>query len=334
MTKGRLLMRLKFGFAPLLGVLAALAAPAPSALAYTAFVTNEKDNSVSVIDTEKLEVTKTFKVGQRPRGVILSKDAKWLIVCTSDENLIQVYDTKTYELVKTLPSGPDPELLTLAPSGNPLYVANEDDNLVTVIDINTGKVITDIPVGVEPEGMGMSPDGKVLVNTSETTNMAHFIDTETKKTFDNVLVDARPRVAMFNIAATQLWVSSEVGGTVTVINPKDRKIIGKVNFEIPGITRQAIQPVGVRISPDDKLAFVALGPANRVAVIDTATLQVIKYLLVGQRVWQMAFTPDYKYLLTTNGASNDVSFIDVAALKVVKSVRVGRYPWGVVVAPF
>lgn len=327
-------MRFKFGFAPLLGVLAALAAPAPSALAYTAFVTNEKDNSVSVIDTEKMEVTKTFKVGQRPRGVILSKDAKWLIVCTSDENLIQVYDTKTYELVKTLPSGPDPELLTLAPSGNPLYVANEDDNLVTVIDINTGKVITDIPVGVEPEGMGMSPDGKVLVNTSETTNMAHFIDTETKKTFDNVLVDARPRVAMFNSAATQLWVSSEVGGTVTVINPKDRKIIGKVNFEIPGITRQAIQPVGVRISPDDKLAFVALGPANRVAVIDTATLQVIKYLLVGQRVWQMAFTPDYKYLLTTNGASNDVSFIDVAALKVVKSVRVGRYPWGVVVAPF
>jgi PQQ-dependent catabolism-associated beta-propeller protein len=327
-------MRFKFGFTPLLGVLAAVAAPTPSALAYTAFVTNEKDNSVSVIDTEKMEVTKTFKVGQRPRGVILSNDAKWLIVCTSDENLIQVYDTKTYELVKTLPSGPDPELLTLHPSGNPLYVANEDDNLVTVIDINSGKVVTDIPVGVEPEGMGMSPDGKVLVNTSETTNMAHFIDTETKKTFDNVLVDARPRVAMFNNAATQLWVSSEVGGTVTVINPKDRKIIGKVNFEIPGITRQAIQPVGVRITKDDKLAFVALGPANRVAVVDTATLQVIKYLLVGQRVWQLAFTPDYKYLLTTNGASNDVSFIDVAALKVVKSVRVGRYPWGVVVAPF
>jgi len=90
----------------------------------------------------------------------------------------------------------------------------------------------------------------------------------------------------------------------------------------------------VRITKDDKLAFVALGPANRVAVVDTATLQVIKYLLVGQRVWQLAFTPDYKYLLTTNGASNDVSFIDVAALKVVKSVRVGRYPWGVVVAPF
>ena len=80
-------------------------------------------------------------------------------------------------------------------------------------------------------------------------------------------------------------------------------------------------------------AFVALGPANRVAVIDTKTYKVRKYLLVGQRVWQMAFTPDQKYLLTTNGLSNDISVIDVAGLNVVKSIPVGRLPWGVVVSP-
>jgi PQQ-dependent catabolism-associated beta-propeller protein len=180
----------------------------------------------------------------------------------------------------------------------------------------------------------MSPDGKVLVNTSETTNMAHFISTETNKTFDNVLVDSRPRVAEFNTAGDQLWVSSEIGGTVSVIDPKTRKIIDKVTFEIPGITPEAIQPVGVRITKDGKLAFVALGPSNRVAVVDTKTRKVIKYLLVGQRVWQLAFTPDDKLLLTTNGTSNDVSVIDVEKLKVIKSIKTGRYPWGVVVAPF
>jgi YVTN family beta-propeller protein len=78
---------------------------------------------------------------------------------------------------------------------------------------------------------------------------------------------------------------------------------------------------------------VALGPANRVAVIDTKTYQVKKYLLVGQRVWQLGFTPDQKTLLTTNGLSNDISVIDVADLKVTKSIPVGRLPWGVVVAP-
>ena len=327
-------MRFKVGFAWMLSVCIALMVPTPAALAYTAFVTNEKDNTVSVIDTDKLEVIKTFKVGHRPRGIVLSKDAKWLIICASDDNIIQVYDTKTYKFIKSLPSGPDPELQILHPSGNPLYVANEDDNLVTVVDIKQGKILTDIPVGVEPEGMGISPDGKVLVNTSETTNMAHFISTETNKTFDNVLVDSRPRVAIFNEAGTQLWVSSEIGGTVTVINPADRKIIAKINFEIPGITKEAIQPVGVRITKDGKKAFVALGPANRVAIVNTETFKVEKYLLVGQRVWQLGFTPDDKLLLTTNGTSNDVSVIDVDKEKVIKSIRTGRYPWGVVVAPF
>ena len=121
---------------------------------------------------------------------------------------------------------------------------------------------------------------------------------------------------------------------MTVIDPKTRKIIAKIGFEIPGVNQDAIQPVGVRITKDGKRAFVALGPANRVAVIDAATFKVERYLLVGQRVWQLGFTPDEKLLFTTNGTSNDVSVIDVEKLRVLRSIKVGRYPWGVVVAPF
>jgi YVTN family beta-propeller protein len=68
-------------------------------------------------------------------------------------------------------------------------------------------------------------------------------------------------------------------------------------------------------------------------VINAQTLQVEKYLLVGQRVWNLAFSPDQKQLYTTNGISNDVSIINLVEQKVVKSVAVGRYPWGVAVKP-
>ena len=83
---------------------------------------------------------------------------------------------------------------------------------------------------------------------------------------------------------------------------------------------------------DRSKAFVALGPANHVAVIDANKLEVERYLLVGQRVWQLALTPDDRLLFATNGNSNDVSVIDVPSLKVVKSMPVGSAPWGVAIS--
>jgi PQQ-dependent catabolism-associated beta-propeller protein len=181
--------------------------------------------------------------------------------------------------------------------------------------------------------MGISPDGKTIVNTSETTNMVHFIDGATHEVVDNVLVDPRPRFAEYQADGKKLWVTAEIGGTVAVIDPTSRKVIKTIEFAIPGVNKDAIQPVGVRVTKDGKRAFVALGPANRVAVINGDTYEVERYLLVGQRVWQLAFSPDEKLLFTTNGASNDVSIIDTERLRVTKSITVGRFPWGVAVAP-
>jgi len=117
-----------------------------------------------------------------------------------------------------------------------------------------------------------------------------------------------------------------------VIDPVKREVSKKITFDIPGLRKEAIQPVGISITSDGKTGFVALGPANRVAVINAATHEVQKYLLVGQRVWHLAFTPDEKYLLTTNGVSNDVSVIDVASLRVIKTIQVGELPWGIAVS--
>ena len=162
--------------------------------------------------------------------------------------------------------------------------------------------------------------------------MAHFIDTATREIVANVLVDARPRYAEFKQDGSELWVSAEIGGTVSIIDPVKREVTKKITFEIPGLRREAIQPVGVNLTKDGKTGFVALGPANRIAVVDGITHQVTKYLLVGQRVWHMAFTPDEKFLLSTNGVSNDVSVIDVASLRVIKTIQVGELPWGVTIS--
>ncbi len=47
----------------------------PTALpAATAYVSDERGNSITVIDTITLKPIATWEVGKRPRGILLSKD--------------------------------------------------------------------------------------------------------------------------------------------------------------------------------------------------------------------------------------------------------------------
>jgi PQQ-dependent catabolism-associated beta-propeller protein len=163
--------------------------------------------------------------------------------------------------------------------------------------------------------------------------MAHFIDAETFEIKGNVLVDQRPRIAEYTADGKEVWVSAEIGGTVSVIDADSFEIKKKISFSVPGLQPEALQPVGVRILSDRSRAFVALGPANRVAIIDAQSYEVIDYVLVGQRVWQLALSPDEKQLFTSNGVSNDITLIDVEREKARKSIPVGSYPWGIAIKP-
>src|SRR5262249_17053297 len=155
------------------------------------------------------------------------------------------------------------------------------------------------------------------VATSETTNMAHVIDLASQKLVANVLVASRPHEAVWTADGRQLWVSSELGGTVSVIDPDGFKIVARIGFSIPPVRAETIQPVGIAITRDRKTAFVALGPANRVAVVDAQTLAVKDYILVGQRVWGVTLNPDESRLYAANGLSNDVTVIDLNRLRAV-----------------
>lgn len=244
---------------PLVSFLALLAAG--RAEAYTVFVSNEKDNSISVINSTTLTVTSTFKVGRRPRGIGVTPDGKYLIVCASDDHRVEVWDTTTLKKVKDLPFRSRSGAVRLQP-GRQADLCRQRERQPGHGGRHRqrqGKAVKEIPVGVEPEGMAVSPDGKTVINTSETTNMIRLVDAETLEVTDNVLVDSRPRFAEFTRDGSKLWTAAEVGGTVTVIDPKTKTILKKIEFSVPGLNKEAIQPVGVRVTKDGKKAFVALG---------------------------------------------------------------------------
>jgi YVTN family beta-propeller protein len=131
----------------------------------------------------------------------------------------------------------------------------------------------------------------------------------------------------------RIWVSSELRGSVAVFDAGSREPLAKIGFQVPGVSSELVQAVGIQLTRDGRRAYVALGPSNRVAEIDAQSFKVLRLYLVGQRVWHIALSPDERRLYSANGNSSDVSVIDLERGDVIKSIGVGRSPWGLVVAP-
>ena len=65
--------------------------------------------------------------------------------------------------------------------------------------------------------MAASPDGRWVYVTCEGTGAVEVIDTATTKMVKELAVGGRPRAAAFLPDASKAYVTSETGGTVTVI---------------------------------------------------------------------------------------------------------------------
>ena len=257
-----------------------------------AFVSNERDGTITVIDTKTDRVVSTIKVGGRLRGIRLSADRNTLWVAISyptnqsqGEDKIAQLDLNG-NIIAKYEAGTDPENFVLDDHATRLYIANEDAGTASITDIKANRVIASMPVGLEPEGAAMSPDGRWV------------------------------------------YITSEASSRVSVIDTKDHTVMKTI--ELPRVDGSAqLKPKGIVVSADGKRVYVATGRGNSVAVIDGEQFAVITLIPVGQRPWGIALTPDGRKLYTANGVSNDVSVIDTSTNKVITTIKAGDGPWGI-----
>jgi PQQ-dependent catabolism-associated beta-propeller protein len=316
---------MKLYWTPLLLLMAFTITSVNAAPSGRIFVTNERGNTLSVINGETLEVEATIDIGERPRGVGLSPDGTELYVAVSEENKIVVVDPNSLKILRDFEAGSDPEAFAVHPNGN-IYISNEDDAKATVFDPKTGKQIAEIRVGLEPEGVAISPDGKRVIVTSESTNMLHVIKAPENIIENNILIGSRPRAATFSQSGDIAYATAEISGEVVKVDMNSAKIIKT------GTTGDSkSKPKDVILSKDEKVIYVAGGRANKVVVMDANTLEIIKGIPVGKRVWGLAISKDGKRVFSTDGVSGTVSVIDTNKNEVIKTIDVGEFPWGVVI---
>lgn len=82
------------------------------AWAYEAWVTNQEDHTVIVIDTETNKVIDTITPGgKKPHNIAFSPDGVHAFIANAASNDVSMVDVKTRKLVATLPAGTKPTVL-------------------------------------------------------------------------------------------------------------------------------------------------------------------------------------------------------------------------------
>ena len=347
--------RNRAGSAPPRVSLAAALATAIAALAHPvvapaerAYVSNEDDGSVTVVDTARLQVIGTFQVGKRPRGLALSRDAARLYVaitglpkcpppmpeeeCTKhrDPSADGIAVVATAALTETgiFKGVSDPERVALSHDGRALLVSEEDSAQLCVLDAARGSVIARIKVGGEPEGVRASPNGRYVVVTSESDNTVSIIDAAKYVLLRTVAVGKRPRDLAFSPDSHLAFVSGEGDASVyRVALPSGSPSTQFVQL------REDARPMGVVFDPKRGRLYVSTGHGGTVAVISAKDAALLGEIQVGGRPWGIALADGGARLLAATGPSGTVVAIDTRTLSVVGKVRVGHGPWGVVVGP-
>src|SRR4029450_10160248 len=104
--------------------------------------------------------------------------------------------------------------------------------------------------------------------TSEAASLVHVIDVASGKVSRNIKVGKRPRRFALTPDGAELWVTSELDASVSIVSTRTLDVMHTLRFEVKGARAQDITPVGLVLSRDGRRAFVALGRANHVAFVD------------------------------------------------------------------
>src|SRR6202790_2630430 len=212
-----------------LGLYLVAASPSLAQITQDAYVANQHDGTVSVVDTAT-QVVSTITLGSTGNGLLgvaVTPDGQRAYVTDQSNNIVSVIDTATHAVVNTIAAG-IPGGVAVTPDGLHAYVTNQSDNTVSVIDTATQAVVSTIPVGSNPYGVAVTSNGLHAYVTNNSDNTVSVIDTATHTVISTIHVGSDPFGVTVTPDGLHAYVVNGFGNTVSVIDTATQAVVNTI----------------------------------------------------------------------------------------------------------
>jgi YVTN family beta-propeller protein len=268
------------------------------------YVSNESESVLDVVDRESGEILQKVSLSGRPNNITVTKDGSNVLVgIRTMPGAIDVIDGTSLKRVKTIPVHGGVHNVYVTPDGKYAVTGSIETKSATVVDLGSDQIawVVQFDKGVRPMAFEANPDGstkRIFVQLSELNGFA-VVDFVKHAEVARIKLPDQP--GGFGVAEGRLvtpshgigvspdrkslWVNSTFANAVFKYSLPELKLVGYVALpEVHPLGQPAAGgvPEWITFTPDSKVLYVSNSGAGSVSAIDTATLQQVALIPVGE----------------------------------------------------
>jgi len=224
-----------------------------------------------------------------------------------------------------------PSARAAAACGGTVFTADEGAPGITAVDLATGRTSA-TRLGVAPHNVEAAGGGRWLlaVGNAPTAHGPGHGPSAARLVVLEPVAGAAPRVVtemaagrhpahvVADRAATRAFVTDSEADALLVVDLERRSVSATVKL--------GDYPHGLRLSPDDREAWVANVRDGTVSIVNVEQSREVARIQVGPSPVQAAFLPDGSRAYVSLRGADAVAEIEVATRRVVRRIQVGRGP--------
>ena len=209
-----------------------------------------------------------------------------------------------------------------------LIVLNKDENSVSFIEIDGGRCVRTLPVGAHPHEVAIAPNGDMAYVSNAMGNSISIIDTVSMEETGRIEHPEFqfPHDLKITPDGKKLYVAVTYAHKVFV-------------YQRPAHRLTKIVPTGQRLShmlaptPDWRHLYVPNLGSNTLSLLDTATDEIAKHVIVGKGPEGAAVHPSGAFLYVANQEENSLYVLSTEHHGLLARQALGETPVRLVFSP-
>jgi YVTN family beta-propeller protein len=237
------------------------------------------------IDPATDKVVRRLRTGSAPNQLAVTPDGKFAFVPVSGGNY-EVVDVAQAKIIDKIFTGGQPHNTVCSADGQRMYLAPiGNPKKVTIVDVASRKVLGEIPFSNSVRPVAITKDEKKFFAQVDGLVGIEMADVAARKMIHRVPAEIPPELKKISSRSHGLGIRP--GDKEVWDCDVERKVVHVYDITGEKPRQTATIPIGgtvywLTFGPDGKYCYVSVRSKNEVAVVDTATREVVARIPTGK----------------------------------------------------